>query len=159
MLMFRIVPLDATFAGRVRATRVDDFGLPVTEQVATGRGPCRVSLLPFRPGEDKRLLLKHSPFDIDNAYNQPGPIFIHAREVAPYADVHRFPQAIKADKEHFQLTLIGYDAEQFMVYTTLVGDRDVDELIEEIFAQRPAVVYLHARSAKACCYICKIERC
>jgi hypothetical protein len=45
-----------------------------------------------------------------------------------------------------------------MVCTELVGDRDVDLLIGDIFDNRPQVAYLHARNAKACCYICKIER-
>jgi hypothetical protein len=45
-----------------------------------------------------------------------------------------------------------------MIFTQLVGDDDVDELIERIFIQRPEVAYLHARNAQACCYICKIER-
>ena len=45
-----------------------------------------------------------------------------------------------------------------MVYTQLVGDADVDELITKIFYEHPNIAYLHARSAEACCYICKIER-
>ncbi len=45
-----------------------------------------------------------------------------------------------------------------MVFTRLVGDDDVDELIPHIFEQHPNIEYLHARNAQACCYICKIER-
>jgi hypothetical protein len=45
-----------------------------------------------------------------------------------------------------------------MVYTRLVADDDIDELIERIFSRHPEIKYLHARSAEACCYICKIER-
>jgi hypothetical protein len=44
------------------------------------------------------------------------------------------------------------------VFTTLVGDRDVDEMIPEIFDAHPEVEYLHARNSVACCYICMIER-
>ncbi|HNK30293.1 MAG TPA: DUF1203 domain-containing protein, partial [Ferruginibacter sp.] len=121
-------------------------------------GPCRVSLKPFTVGEDKRLLLSHSPFEIDNAFNQPGPIFIHADEVEEYKDIYRFPPEIKADKENFPLSLIGYSQSQKMVFTKLVGDADVDELIPEIFEANPKVAYLHARNAEACCYICRIER-
>lgn len=158
MNQFKIVPLPKTFADQIRTTLTDDFGHTVIEQTATGRGPCRVSLKPFTPGVDRRLLLSHSPFVIHNAFNQPGPIFINAEEVEEYKDVHRFPPEIKNDKEHFPLTLIGYDVNQMMVYTKMVGDKDVDELITEIFNTRPKVAYLHARSAEACCYICKIER-
>lgn len=158
MNKFRIIPLSKAYAQRVRSTREDDYGHPVLEMVATGKGPCRVSLKPFRVGEDKRLLVSHSPFEKDNAYNQPGPVFIASEEVEEYVDIYRFPPEIKADKESFHLTLIGYDAEQLMVFTQLVGDDDVDELIGEIFDAHPEVEYLHARSAEACCYICRIER-
>jgi Protein of unknown function (DUF1203) len=105
-----------------------------------------------------RLLLTHSPFEIDNAYNQPGSVFINSDEVEEYADVYRFPPEIKANKQSFPLSLIGYNNEQQMVFTKLVGDADVDELINETFEQHDEVLYLHARNAQACCFICKIER-
>ena len=158
MPTFKIVPLSKDYAQRIRRSRKDDFGHEVIEQVATGRGPCRVSLKPFRGGEDRRLLLSHSPFTIDNAFDQPGPVFIHADEVEPYEDIHRFPPEIKADKKSFPLTLIGYSAGQQMVFTQLVGDADVDELIPEIFEKHAEIEYLHARNAQAGCYICSILR-
>ena len=158
MKQFKIVPLSKEYAKQIREAGMDDFGHPVTEQVATGRGPCRISLKPFAVGKDMRLLLSHSPFSIDNAFNQPGPIFINKKDVEAYSDIYRFPPEIKADKEHFHLTLIGYDALQMMVVSQLVGDDDVDELIIKIFEQYPEIEYLHARSAEACCYICRIER-
>jgi len=158
MKQFKIVPLSKEYAARVRQSCMDGFGHAVIEQTATGLGPCRVSLKPFARGIDRRLLLTHSPFTIDNAFNQPGPIFIQADEVEEYADICRFPPEIKADKQHFPLTLIGYNDEQMMVHTELVGDKDVDDLIVEIFNRRPNVAYLHARNAEACCYLCKIER-
>ena len=159
MKKFKIIPLSRVYADRIRSTRKDDFGHEVVEQLATGLGPCRVSLKPFKRGEDKRLLLTHSPFSIDNAFNQPGPIFIHSDEVEEYSDVYQFPPEIKADKQHFHLTLIGYSPDQQMVYTKLVGDNDIDELIGKIFDRHPEIEYLHARSAEASCYICRIERC
>jgi hypothetical protein len=158
MTRFRIVPLSKTYAASVRRNGVDTFGHPLVEQLATGKGPCRVSLKPFVKGQDKRLLLSHSPFDIDNAFNQPGPIFINSEDVEEYSDVHRFPPEIKADKDSFPLSLLGYSSDQRMMLTELVGDRDVDDLIKIIFDKHPEVEYLHARNAKACCYICRIER-
>ena len=158
MSKFKIVPLTADYAEKIRKTRTDDFGHEVVEQVATGSGPCRVSLKPFAKGKDRRLLLSHSPFTTDNAFNQPGPIFINSETVEPYSDVHRFPPEIKANKRSFPLSLIGYDQNQQMLLTELVGDRDVDDLISEIFEHRPDIEYLHARNARACCYICRIDR-
>jgi hypothetical protein len=147
MNTFKIVPLSKSFVQKIRSTGVDDFGNPVIEQLATGLGPCRVSLKPFEKGVDKRLLFKHSPFDIENAYNQPGPVFINSDEVEEYSDIHRFPPDIKANKKSFPLTLIGYNKQQMMALTETVGDNDVDELITTIFEQRADVEYLHARNA------------
>lgn len=157
-MKFKIVPLSKEYAARIRSAQKDEFDHPVIEQIATGAGPCRVSLKPFKKGIDRRLLISHSPFEMDNAYNQPGPVFINKEEVEEYADVHRFPPEIKANKKSFPLSLIGYNDDQQMIFTQLVGDDDVDELITRIFIQRPEVVFLHARNAQACCYICKIER-
>lgn len=158
MKKFKIVPLSKEYAAQIRSTGKDTFGHAVIEQLATGLGPCRVSLKPFNKGVDTRLLISHSPFALDNAYNQPGPVFINKEEVEEYADVYRFPPEIKANKKSFPLSLIGYNKDQLMVFTQLVGDEDVDELIPDIFEQHSNVEYLHARNAQACCYICRIER-
>ena len=158
MNQFKIVPLSREYANKIKENNKDDFGHEVIEQLATGKGPCRVSLKPFTVGQDTRLLISHSPFEIDNAFNQPGPVFIHKKHVEPYSDIHRFPPEIKANKKSFPLTLIGYSKEQKMVFTQLVGDDDVDMLIPKIFNARPDIEYLHARNAEAGCFICKIER-
>ena len=157
-MSFRIVPLSKEDAARIRATGRDDFGNEIVEQVATGYGPCRVSLKPFTVGVDRRILASHSPFEIENAFNQPGPIFFHASDVDEYADVHRFPPEVKSDPVNFPLTLIGYSDDQRMVFAELVGDRDVDEMIEQVFDEHPGIAYLHARNAEPACFICKIER-
>jgi len=158
MKQLKIVPLSREYANKIKENNKDDFGHEVIEQIATGTGPCRVSLKPFKVGEDVRLLISHSPFTIDNALNQPGPIFIHKNDVEAYSDIHRFPPEIKANKKSFPLTLIGYTKEQMMILTQLVSDDDVDLLIPKIFEERPDIEYLHARNAEACCFICKIER-
>ena len=158
MKQFKIVPLSKEYANKIKENNKDDFGHDVIGQIATGKGPCRVSLKPFVVGKDVRLLISHSPFDVDNAFNQPGPVFIHKKEVEAYSDIFRFPPEIKADKESFPLTLIGYSKKQMMIFTQLVGDDDVDLLIPKIFKERSDIEYLHARSAEASCFICKIER-
>ena len=158
-MSFKIVPLSIEYAMKIRAAGRDDFGNEIEEQIAGGYGPCRVSLKPFVPGVDRRILASHSPFQIANAFNQPGPIFFNAaHDVDEYSDVHRFPPEIKADKTNFPLTLIGYSTDQRMVFAELVGDRDVDEVVERVFEDRNDIDFLHARNAEAGCFICKIER-
>lgn len=155
---FKIVSLSKKDVQHIRKNRKDDFGHDVIEQTAAGLGPCRVSLKPFEKGVDRRLLFTHSPFEINNTYNQPGPVFINAEDVDEYADIYRFPPEIKSNKKSFPLTLIGYNQDQMMALTKLVGDADVDEMITEIFCANPNIAYMHARNAQACCFICKIER-
>ena len=158
MRNFKIVPMSAEYAEKIRTTGIDEYGNTVIEQVAKGYGPCRVSLKPFKVGEEERLLFSYSPFEIDNAFNQPGPVFIHKKVVEPYSDIYNFPKEIKADKQHFPLTLIGYSRSQKMIYTRLVGEDDVDDLIEQILDENQYISYLHARNAEAACFICKIIR-
>ena len=155
---FKIVPLPRELAIAIRTSGKDSAGNTVIEEIATGKGPCRVSLQPFTKGKDVRLLFSHNPFSKDNAFTQPGPIFISKEDVAPYGDVYKFPAAIKNDPESFPLTLIGYNLDQQMVFTQLVGTNDPDLLVEKIFNEREDVTYLHARNAEAGCFICKIER-
>ena len=157
-MSFRIVPLSKEYAAGIRTAGRDSFGNAIVEQLATGYGPCRVSLKPFVPGVDRRILVSHSPFEVANAFNQPGPVFFHSEEVDEYSDVYRFPPEIKADPVNFPLTLIGYDNEQLMVFAELVGKRDVDEMIKQIFDEHDDIEYLHARNAEPACFICKIER-
>lgn len=158
MSNFRIVPVPAELAERVRTSRRDEYGNNVLEQVATGYGPCRLTLRAFRPGEDRRLLLTYSPFAQEGLYAERGPIFISATDTEPYADVHRFPPEIKADPVNFPLSLLGYSVDHRMNFTQLVGDRDIDQLIDDVFEQRPEVAYLHVRNSEACCFICAVER-
>ena len=157
-MKFRVVPISKGYIERLRAAGTDEFGNEIVEQIAGGYGPCRVSLKPFRPGVDRRILLGHSPFKIANAFNQPGPIFVNSVDVDEYSDTDRFPPEIKADRRNFPLTLIGYDGVQRMVFSELVGDQDVDEMIVRVFSDEPDVDFLHARNAQAGCFICRVER-
>src|SRR5450432_87060 len=156
MRNFKIVPVSAETAAGIRKNKKDAFGNDIAVQLANGKGPCRQSLLPFTRGKDKRILFSYSPFDTPGLYAESGPVFIHEQEVESYKDIYHFPAAIKADKKSFPLSLIGYNENNSMVYTKLVGDDDVEDLIEQIFATRAEVDYLHARNSEACCFICKI---
>src|SRR4051812_43480334 len=111
MKNFKIVPISKSSIEKIKSKGEDEFGNLLIEEMATGHGPCRISLKPFRPGVDKRLLFLHSPFDIHNAFNQPGPVFVSASDdVEEYRDIYRFPIEIKNGKEQFPLTLIGYSS-------------------------------------------------
>lgn len=158
MNRFKIIPLPEAVAAQVRQTRRDAFGNHVLEQTATGYGPCRLTLTPFKPGVDQRLLLAYSPFSDDSIYAEKGPIFISADQTKAYADVDRFPPEIKVDPINFPLSLLGYTSTNQMCYTRLVGADDVDELLNEALNKQPEIAYLHVRNSEACCFICAVER-
>ena len=158
MSNFKIVPIDGAWAARVRETQQDEFGHQLQAVLATGRGPCRVSLRPFTVGADTRILAAYSPFNQTSPYAETGPIYISAEAVSPYQEVYRFPPEIKADKANFPLSLLGYSAAEHMVYTEQVGDQDADQRIEHVFNTHPEVDFLHVRNSEACCFICKVER-
>ncbi|MEP6749954.1 MAG: DUF1203 domain-containing protein [Bacteroidota bacterium] len=158
MRNFKIIPLSAETANEIRSTKKDFLGNDIVVQTANGAGPCRQSLQPFIPGKDKRILLSYSPFSKPGLFAETGPIFIYENEVASYRDIYRFPAAIKSDKINFPLSLIGYNSNDNMVYTKLVGDEDVEDLIEQIFDTRADIHYLHVRNSEACCFICKVDR-
>ena len=46
MKQFKIVPLSREYANKIKENNIDDFGHEIIEQIATGKGPCRVSLKP-----------------------------------------------------------------------------------------------------------------
>ncbi len=158
MRNFKIVPLSAETADNIRKSKKDAFGNDTTVQTANGSGPCRQSLQPFIPGRDKRILFSYSPFGKPGLFAETGPVFIYEAPVESYRDIYRFPAAIKADRINFPLSLIGYNSNDSMVFSQLVGEYDVEDLIEQIFDTHPGINYLHARNSAACCFICKIER-
>jgi hypothetical protein len=47
MKLFKIVPLSREYANKIKENNKDDFGHEVIEQLATAKGPCRVSLEAF----------------------------------------------------------------------------------------------------------------
>ena len=145
MSQFKIIPMSATVAERIRTTRQDDFGNDVLDQVTTGYGPCRLTLKAFKPGVDRRLLFSYSPFEQEGLYAEKGPVFISDAHMAPYADVHRFPPEIKADPVNFSLSLSGYNADRQMNFTRLVGCQDVDVLMGETLDK-------HLEMARTCTF-------
>jgi len=158
MNSFEIVPITKKESIQIKKSGYDELSNEIIREVATGLGPCRVSLQPFVPGEDLRILLSYSPFSTKNVYKQYGPIYLHANDVEEYDNTYRFPPKIKNDTENFPLTLIGYNSAQMMVHTERVGNKDVEILIEDIFKKHSRIEFLHARNSEACCYICKIVR-
>lgn len=153
-------PIALEYARRIRATQHDDFGHPIEISTAGehGYGPCRCCLRQFRPGE-QRILFSYAPVGADHAYNEVGPVFIHAEECTPYAaDAADFPPEIKAGRLPIPLVLRKYSAARRMVGAMQVADNAaVETLLEQIF-EDPAVAFVHVRNAEVQCFITQVAR-
>jgi len=152
---FRVMPIPASVTRRIRQATVDDFGHQLFISIATesDSGPCRSCLTVFTSGE-RRILFSYAPNEYDHPYNEIGPIYIHEKECEPYTDFESFPPQLRTRRP---LALRCYDEDGMLVDGELVGERSIEEVIEQLF-QRPKLKYLHARTATVGCYIARIER-
>ena len=155
MSNFKVFPISTSVANRIRESRVDDFGHPLSVSPATenDNGPCRSCLTVFLPGEG-RILFSYAPNQHDHPYNEIGPIYIHEKECRPYTTHERFPPELRTRRP---LVLRCYADDGIMVGGELVGERPVEEVIRNLF-EESNVKYLHARTASVGCYIARIER-
>ena len=157
MSSFKVVPIPHHIAKEIRAKLVDDQGHRLQATPAgQGVGPCRSCLKKFVP-TDRRILFSYSPNAADNPYNEIGPLFIHENECVPYNGFDRFPLEIKNDKKNFPLTLRCYNKDKRMSHAEMVGERGVDEVIQNLFVNKD-IEFIHARNAEYGCFIAKIER-
>jgi hypothetical protein len=114
--------------------------------------PCRVSLMDAEPGE--RVILVPFPHqDADSPYRASGPIFVReaARQAAFGADA--VPELLRLRT----LSVRAYDADALMVDADVVDGREVESLIERLFADA-RVASLHVHFARPGCFACRVER-
>jgi hypothetical protein len=112
--------------------------------------PCRVSLEDAEPGE--RLLLvafEHQP--AHSPYRASGPVFIR-EGVAPFAGTDVPP--VLRDR---LLSLRAYDAAGMMVDADVTEGRDVDSLLDRLFARRDTDE-IHIHYARRGCFACRVSR-
>lgn len=149
---FRIVPLDAGYAAQRRATRRDMFGRPIEERRDAEPHQCRVCLELSAPGEPV-LLLAHRPHPEGVVYAETGPLFIHARDCAPYADADRYPPRFPQRK----VVLKAFSRAHEIVDARHALDARPEQVIAALFAD-PRVDYIHARNLGYGCFMFRIER-
>jgi hypothetical protein len=151
MLRYRVSGISEGLAQTVRSTLYSpQYGHPAHVEIATGYGPCRQCLKPFDQGQEERILFTDQPFISPGALPAPGPVFIH-REACRQYDELRFPEELRA----IPLVLESYGERGMLLNQQRVGERTVDDLIEEQLAER--VEYLHLRDAEAGCFIARVQ--
>jgi Protein of unknown function (DUF1203) len=86
--VLHFLPIPLEIAQEARRMRRDRFGhrLAVTRTIA----PCRLCLRISNEPEDL-ILLSYQPLPDTGPYAEVGPIFVHALDCAPYAEVKKFP--------------------------------------------------------------------
>lgn len=156
MTVKRYIALSTEFARHYQAGGADANGqTPERKRSEGGSMPCRNCLSDIAAGEDY-LVLAHRPFPAAQPYAELGPIFLHAKDCARYADERSVPEMFRGWD---RIMLRGYGADDRIVYGsgTVIGTGEIETTADEILAN-PAVRYVHVRSAKNNCYQCRIER-
>ena len=151
MLRYRIFGIPDAVSQTARDTlRSPQYGHPAHVETATGYGPCRQCLRPFREGEEERILFTYQPFS-SPALPAPGPVFIH-REPCERFDDFSFPEELRP----IPLVLESYGEAGTLLDQQRRGERRIEDMLEEALVDR-RVKYLHLRNAEAGCFIARIE--
>ena len=114
--------------------------------------PDRIEMRDGVPGETM-LLINHVCQPADSPYRASHAIFVREGADAIYDRVNEIPEVMRLRL----LSLRAYDADGMMVDADIVDGREIEGLIERLFAN-PAVAYIHAHNAKRGCYSGRIDR-
>lgn len=114
--------------------------------------PDRIEMRHARPGE-ALLLLNHLCQPADTPYRASHAIFVIDGAEKTYDAVDTIPEVMRTRL----LSLRAYDAEGMMLDADVVDGREMEGLIERMFAD-PAIDYIHAHNARRGCYSGRIDR-
>lgn len=123
--------------------------------ISGGAGyPCRHCLCQIPEGAPM-LIMAHRPFGALQPYAECGPIFLCAEPCTRH-DETQVPQILTTSPSYL---VKGYSADERIVYGTgeIVTHAAVADHATTIL-ERPEVAWVHARSARNNCYLCRIER-
>ncbi|MFO0997066.1 MAG: DUF1203 domain-containing protein [Alphaproteobacteria bacterium] len=155
MIPYRAIPIPTAVAETARTALVDSYGNALKRHVAQSHpgAPCRHCLADVGVGEGY-VTMAYSAFTTPGPYSEVGPIFLHA-ERCPAFDraTNRLPEIVRLRT----VAIRGYNAAHEIEAADLVEGEDAESLIERLL-ENPAVAYLHARTARYGCYLCRIER-
>lgn len=154
MAGFRVLPIAPSIAEQVRSTlKSPQYGHPAHVELAAGYGPCRACLQQFRAGEEDRILFTYNPFAGLDEYPSPGPVFIHAKSCAAFAEAHAFPPELRS----LPLTLEAYGEGRWIIARERPTEHEIEQSIQRLLSTS-GVRYIHIRNTEAGCYIARIER-
>jgi hypothetical protein len=150
----RVIALPTATVQRVLAThKSPGYGHPAHTELATGHGPCRHCLKPFRIGEEQRTLFTCNPFYNLAEIPLPGPVFIHTNLCVRFHEDAGYPTELLA----YPAVMDAYDANQNLILQRRSTDRNHLTLLHEMLSTN-AVRYVLVRDLEAGCYDFRVER-
>jgi hypothetical protein len=166
MTEYTVLPLDAAALKELRA--VDDAGRPCAPYVATGNdvgSPLRCCLRPVTPGE-RIALVSYAPLrrwaasrGVDpGAYDEQGPVFIHADDCGGFTADGNYPFA----RPGALRTVRRYDAHGRIAGGRLLeipedATTGFEAAFDDAFSD-PRVVLVHVRALEYGCFHFEIRR-
>ncbi len=114
--------------------------------------PDRIEMREGRAGE-RFLLLNHLCQPADTPYRATHAIYVRDGAEETYDRIGEVPEVMRSRL----LSLRGYDEAGMIVDADVVEGREVEGLIERLFAN-PDVAYIHAHNAGRGCYSGRIDR-
>lgn len=114
--------------------------------------PDRIEMRDAKPGETL-LLVNYVHQPAANAYRASHAIFVREGAKTAYDRTDEIPDAMRVR----QMSLRAFDADDLMVDADLVDGREIEAVIDRLFAD-PQVAYIHAHYAKRGCYAARIDR-
>jgi len=155
MISFRATPISTADAETARLQRVDAFGNALARRIVEAHpgSPCRHCLEDIGAGE-AYFALAYSAFDHPGPYSEVGPIFLHADSCEAFDPrPDRIPEIMRIRT----VAIRGYDRAHEIAAADIVEGSEVEPLVRQLLAD-PGIAYLHARTARYGCFLCRIER-
>jgi Protein of unknown function (DUF1203) len=155
MIPFRATPIPTATVEMMRRRGVDSFGNVLTRRIAEScpGTPCRHCLNDIAAGE-AYYVIAYSAFTNVGPYCEVGPIFLHAEPCAAFDPrLNRIPDIVRIRT----VAIRGYTSEHEIARADIAEGAEAEQLIESLLAE-PAIAYLHARTARYGCYLCRIDR-
>ena len=133
--------------------RSPGYGHPAHTEMATGYGPCRHCLRPFRVGAEMRTLFTCDPFYKLAKVPLPGPVFVHTKMCKRFDENGGYP----AELLRYPAVLDGYDLDQRVVAQRSAVGGNHEMVLAEMF-EDAAVQYVLVRDLEAGCFDFRVER-
>ena len=155
MQNLRFTPLPTDHVTALRHGGLDAYGLPPERVVSDGGGnPCR-HCLDYIPKGEEMLILAHRPIAKLHPSAETGPIFLCARDCAPWQGAG-LPPILNASPDYL---LKAYGSDERIIYGTgRVTPKDqVAEYAAELLV-RDGVAFVDLRSARNNCFQIRIRR-